>query len=56
MDYLHCQYHTLNSPFEKYEWFCNLKKLHHLHHKKKYKNYNLLIFLADKTNNSYLNQ
>ena len=51
---LHNQYHILDSPLDKYEWFRKRKKLHHLHHIRRNRNFNLVFFTSDKMNNTFI--
>ena len=48
-------YHLNDSIFEKYEWFQRNKLLHHKHHMKTYRNYNLIDNTSDKLHKTYSN-
>ena len=50
---LHKHYHLINSPLDTFEWFKKRKELHHIHHRKKYNNYNLVFFTSDKIKKTY---
>ena len=52
---LHNHYHYIDSPLKKYKWFLRLRRLHHIHHIKTNKNYNLAFHITDKYRESYLN-
>ena len=53
---LHSHYHLKDSPLERFDWFMRRRKLHHIHHLKTHKNFNLIFFTSDKLNQSYLKE
>ena len=46
-DMLHTYYHLEDSPFEKYEWFREKKRLHHKHHRNTCKNLGIVFNYVD---------